>query len=153
MIRVVLADDEAMVRLGVRAVLASDPGIKVVAEAGDGRQAVDLVRLHQPDVAVLDIRMPLLDGLSATAELRRVAPEVPVVILTTFGEDEHIAQALDVGASGFLLKASDPRELIAGIRAVADGGAYLSAEVAKRVIADLRGRTPGRMDAGRVWTD
>lgn len=138
MIRVVLADDEPMVRAGVRAILASDPDIEVVAECGDGRAAVEEVRARRPDVALLDIRMPVLDGLAATAELRRVAPDVPVVVLTTFDEDAYVARALAEGARGFLLKAADPRELIIGVRAAAEGAAYLSPRIAGRVIAGLR---------------
>ncbi|MGI5285876.1 response regulator [Nonomuraea polychroma] len=150
MIRILLADDEAMIRAGVRAILATDPSLDVVAEAGDGRQAVDLVISHRPDVALLDIRMPRLDGLGAAAEIRRVAPETAVVMLTTFGEDDYIAKALDVGAAGFLLKSGDPRELIAGIHAVADGAAYLSPKVAQRVIAQL---ADGRMARGAQARD
>jgi len=135
MIRVLLADDEAMIRAGLRAILATDPGITVVAEASDGREAVELTHAHQPDVVLMDIRMPKLDGLAAAAELRDVAP---VVMLTTFDEDEYVARALADGASGFLLKAADPRELLIAVRAVADGAAYLSPRVAHRVIAGLR---------------
>ncbi|MGW4798624.1 response regulator, partial [Nonomuraea sp. NPDC004297] len=145
MIRILLADDEAMIRAGVRAILQSDPELEVVAEAGDGRQAVDLAISHHPDVALLDIRMPRLDGLAAAAELRRAAPGTAVVMLTTFGEDDYIAKALDIGASGFLLKSGDPRELIAGVHAVAGGAAYLSPKVAQRVIAQLSG---GRLARG-----
>lgn len=141
MIHVLLADDEAMVRAGVRAILASDSEIEIVAEAGDGREAVDLARKHRPDVVLLDIRMPLLDGLDALAELRRLLPEAAVVMLTTFGEDEYVARALTGGASGFLLKASDPRELVAAVRAVAEGAAYLSPKVAQRVITQLSSGT------------
>ncbi|MFI7707663.1 response regulator [Nonomuraea sp. NPDC049480] len=150
MIRILLADDETMIRAGVRAIIASDPSLDVVAEAGDGRQAVDLAISHHPDVALLDIRMPKLDGLGAAAEIRRVAPETAVVMLTTFGEDDYIAKALDVGAAGFLLKSGDPRELIAGIHAVAEGAAYLSPKVAQRVIAQLSG---GRMVKGAQARD
>ncbi|MEV4582365.1 response regulator transcription factor [Nonomuraea jabiensis] len=150
MIRVLLADDEAMIRAGVKAILASDPSLEVVAEAGDGRQAVDLAISHHPDVALLDIRMPRLDGLGAASEMRRVAPGTAVVMLTTFGEDDYIAKALDIGASGFLLKSGDPRELIAGIHAVADGAAYLSPRVAQRVIAHFAG---GRMTRGAQARD
>ncbi|WP_017572067.1 response regulator [Nocardiopsis halotolerans] len=139
MIRVLLADDEAMIRAGVRAIVRSDPEIEVVAEAADGREAVDLVLSHRPDVALLDIRMPRMDGLAATTEIRRIAPATAVVILTTFGEDSYISQALSGGASGFLLKAGDPRELITGVHAVADGGAYLSPQVARQVIAQFGG--------------
>ncbi|PRY59686.1 response regulator [Glycomyces artemisiae] len=137
MIRVLLADDEAMIRAGVAAILASDPGIEVVAEAGDGAEAVEMVRAHRPDVAVLDIRMPRLDGLSAATEIRSVAPGTAVVMLTTFDEDDYVMRALGDGASGFMLKAADPRELIFGIKAVADGAAYLSPRIAHRVIAKM----------------
>jgi DNA-binding NarL/FixJ family response regulator len=134
-IRVLLADDEAMIRAGLAAVLATDPEITVVAEAGDGRAAVELTHAHRPDVVLMDIRMPGLDGLDAARELHGVAP---VVILTTFDEDEYVARALADGASGFLLKAADPRELLIAVHAVADGAAYLSPRVARRVLAGLR---------------
>ncbi|NUW32314.1 response regulator transcription factor [Nonomuraea sp. SMC257] len=150
MIRLLLADDEAMIRAGVRAILAADPSLDVVAEADDGREAVDLAISHHPDVALLDIRMPVLDGLAAAAEIRRAAPGTAVVMLTTFGEDDYIARAIDVGASGFLLKSGDPRELIAGIHAVAGGAAYLSPRVAQRVITQL---AAGRVSRGAVARD
>ncbi|MFE2753621.1 response regulator [Actinosynnema sp. NPDC059335] len=150
MIRVLLADDEAMVRAGVKAILRTDPGIEVVAEAADGREAVELALVHRPDVVLLDIRMPRLDGLAAATELRRVAPGTAVLVLTTFDEDEHVARALGEGADGFLLKAADPRELLIGVRAVADGAAYLSPRIAHRVVAGLRdGRHTRRDDARR----
>ncbi|MEV0774214.1 response regulator [Streptomyces sp. NPDC050433] len=133
-----VADDEALVRAGVRAILARDPGIEVVAEAADGREAVDAVREHRPDVALLDIRMPALDGIRAAERIHRELPGTAVVMLTTFGEDDFIARALSGGADGFLLKADDPRELLAGVHAVAGGGAYLSPRVAARVVAGLR---------------
>jgi DNA-binding NarL/FixJ family response regulator len=145
MITVLVADDEATVRAGVRAILTADEGLEVVAEAADGREAVEAVRRHQPDVALLDIRMPRMDGLAAATEIRRLVPGTAVVILTTFSEDEYIARALGDGASGFLLKSGDPRELIAGVRAVADGAAYLSPKVAHRVIAELGAGAGGRM--------
>jgi DNA-binding NarL/FixJ family response regulator len=137
-IQVLVADDEAMIRAGVRAILAADNDIEVVAEAADGHEAVELVRAHRPHVALLDIRMPGLDGLAAAAEIAVVAPATSVVILTTFGQDDYIAHALGGGAAGFLLKASDPRELITAVHAVAGGAAYLSPAVAHRVIRDYR---------------
>jgi DNA-binding NarL/FixJ family response regulator len=144
MIKVLLADDEVMIRAGVRAILDMDPDITVVAEAGDGREAVDLAIAHRPDVALLDIRMPRVDGLVAAAELARAAPTVAVAILTTFGDEAYVAEALESGARGFLLKSGDPRELIAGVHAVADGGAYLAPAVAARMIGKLRlGRAAG----------
>ncbi|GAB7036291.1 MULTISPECIES: response regulator transcription factor [Catenuloplanes] len=143
MIRVLLADDETMIRAGVAAILATEPTVEVVAEAGNGREAVDLARRHRPDVALLDIRMPVMDGLEAAAELRRAVPSVAVIMLTTFSEDEYIARALDAGAGGFVLKTGDPRELVTGVRAVADGGAYLSPKVARRVITRFDGSGTG----------
>jgi len=144
-IGVVVADDEGMIRIGIRAILASDPDIEVVAEAADGREAIDAVQRHRPDVVLLDIRMPRLDGLQALAEIRRTSPDTAVVMLTTFSEDEYIAAALAAGASGFLLKSGDPHELLTGIRAVAAGAAFLSPQVAKRVIAQLGSGPSGRL--------
>ncbi|GAB2828114.1 response regulator transcription factor [Streptomyces daliensis] len=150
-IRVLLADDEALVRAGVRAILAADAQVEVVAEAADGREAVELVAAHRPDVALLDIRMPRLDGLTACEEIVRTQARTPegrgtaVAMLTTFAEDAYIARALGGGAGGFLLKSGDPHELLTGVRAVADGGAYLSPKVARHVITELGGGPGGRL--------
>lgn len=152
MIRVVLADDETMMRAGIRAILAADPGIEVVAEAADGREAVELVRAHRPDVALFDIRMPRLDGLAACEEVTRAVPGTAVAILTTFSADAYIARALSGGATGFLLKSGDPHELLAGVRAVAGGAAFLSPKVACHVIAELGGEKLGRA-AARARTE
>lgn len=136
-IRALLADDEPIVRVGVNAILGSDEGIEVVAEAADGAQAMEQARRVRPDVALLDVRMPGLDGLAAASEIRRIVPETAVIILTTFGESSYIQRALTGGASGFLLKTSGPRELISAVRAVAGGAAYLSPWVAKYVISQM----------------
>ncbi|MFD6936943.1 response regulator [Streptomyces goshikiensis] len=153
MIRVLIADDEPMIRAGVRAVLGTDPGIEVVAEAVDGHDAVELVRRHRPAVAVLDIRMPGINGIDAAAEIRSAVPTTRIVMLTTFGEDDYILQALGGGAAGFLIKSGEPEELIAGVRAVAEGAAYLSPKVAARVVAHLAatgaGTLAGRRSAAR----
>lgn len=150
MIRVLLADDEVMIRAGVRAILATDPGIEVVAEAGDGREAIELAAAHRPDVALLDIRMPRLDGLAAAAEIVRATPAVAVAMLTTFGDDDYLTRALDGGAKGFLLKSGDPRELIAGVHALAGGGAYLAPKLAARMIAQLRAGGLGRATTAKA---
>jgi len=148
-IRVLLADDEAMIRAGVAAILASDKDIEVVAEAADGREAVEAARANRPDVVLLDIRMPGLDGLAAAEEIRRLLPDIGVLMLTTFGEDAYIERALALGASGFLLKAGDPRELLSGVHAVADGAAFLSPKVAHRVITRLSGSRLSRAASAR----
>ncbi|GGL15951.1 DNA-binding response regulator [Streptomyces flaveus] len=151
-IRVLLADDEAMVRAGVKAILdaGGGGGIEVVAEAADGREAVALTQAHRPDVALLDIRMPRLDGLAAAEEIVRTVPGTAVAILTTFSEDAYVARALGGGATGFLLKSGDPHELVAGVRAVADGAAFLSPKVARHVIDGFgAGRRLSREAAAR----
>lgn len=147
--RVVVADDEAMIRGGIRAILSTDESIDVVAEAADGHEAVETVTRFRPDVVLLDIRMPRMDGLAATRELVRLAPETKVAILTTFGEDEYVREALGSGAVGFLLKASDPRELLDGVHAVAAGGAYLSPRIARHVVGRFREFTAGDDDGRR----
>ncbi|WP_069762111.1 response regulator transcription factor [Streptomyces sp. LUP47B] len=153
MIRVLVADDEPMIRAGVRAVLATDPDIEVAAEAVDGHDAVELARRHRPAVAVLDIRMPGLNGIDAAAEIHTTVPTTSVIMLTTFGEDDYILKALGGGAAGFLIKSGEPEELITGVRAVAEGAAYLSPKVAARVIAHLAatgvGTLAGRRSAAR----
>jgi DNA-binding NarL/FixJ family response regulator len=139
---VVLADDEAMMRAGIRAILTAVPGLEVVGEAEDGAAVVDLVAELRPDVALIDVQMPGTDGLAATEAITARYPDTAVVILTTFSEDAYIARALSGGASGFVLKSGDPTQLVAGLRAVADGGAYLSPEVARRVIDELGASGP-----------
>ncbi|GAA3862449.1 response regulator transcription factor [Saccharothrix violaceirubra] len=153
MIRVVLADDEAMVRAGVKAILLADPGIEVVAEAGDGHEAVELVREHRPDVAVVDIRMPGLDGFDTTEAIRRACEGTAVIMLTTFPENAYVTKALRAGANGFLLKSGDPRELLTGVRAVSEGAAYLSPKVAARVIDTLGSDRMARSGEAREQVD
>jgi DNA-binding NarL/FixJ family response regulator len=134
MIRVLIADDEPLMRAGIKAILGTADDIELVAEAGDGREALQIVRERRVDVAVLDIRMPRMDGLACARELKVVAPSVRVVMLTTFGEDENIVRALSDGAAGFLLKDSAPEELLRAVRAVHNGEAYLSPMVTSRVV-------------------
>jgi len=134
MIRVLIADDEPLVRAGIRAVLESAAGIAVTAEAGDGRAAVAAVLASHPDVALVDIKMPVLDGLAAAAEIRRRAPGVPVVMLTSFGTEQNAQRAVQEGTAGFVLKACAPEELICAVRAAHAGQAYLSPQVTRFVL-------------------
>lgn len=136
-LRVVLADDEPLIRTAIEAILRPAGGIELIAQAADGRAAVDLVTRHRPDVVLLDIQMPVLDGLGALAEIRRLTPDVRIVMLTTFGEDTYVARALAGGAAGFLLKESAGEELAYAIRAVAGGNAYLSPKVTRQVLERL----------------
>jgi DNA-binding NarL/FixJ family response regulator len=129
-----LVDDDELMRKGLRAVLSSDQSIEVVEEADDGRIAIQRARHARPEVVLMDVRMPEMDGIAATAELIDAAPEAKVVILTTFEEDEYILGALRAGASGFLLKRTSPEQLIAAIHTVAAGEALLSPSVTRRVI-------------------
>jgi DNA-binding NarL/FixJ family response regulator len=133
-VRVMLVDDDQILRSGLRAILSSDDSIEVVDEAENGRLAVQRARRHRPDVVLMDVRMPDLDGIAATAELLKAAPATKVIILTTFEIDEYILGALRAGASGFLLKRSSPEQLIAAIHTVADGDALLSPSVTRRLI-------------------
>jgi DNA-binding NarL/FixJ family response regulator len=142
MIRVLLADDQVLVRAGFRALLDAQDDIEVVGEAGDGDQAIQRVRTLRPDVVLMDIRMPVLDGLAAT---RQIASDkrldgIRVVILTTFELDEYVFEALRGGASGFLVKDTEPVELIHAVRAVAAGDALLSPSVTRRLIAEFATR-------------
>jgi DNA-binding NarL/FixJ family response regulator len=133
-IRVVLVDDDALMRAGLEAILSSDDAIEVVGEAGDGRAAVDRVAQVRPDVVLMDVRMPDLDGIAATRQVVAGAPDTRVVILTTFEDDDYIFGALTAGASGFLLKRTSPESLIDAIKAVAAGDSLLSPSVTRRVI-------------------
>ena len=137
MIKVAIADDQAMVRAGFRLIVQSQPDMEIAGEAADGREAIDLVRRAKPDVILMDIRMPKLDGIAAT---RQVASMTRVVILTTFELDEYVFDALAAGASAFLLKAAPPEDLIQAIRVVAAGDALLAPSVTRRVIEEFAKR-------------
>jgi DNA-binding NarL/FixJ family response regulator len=137
MIRVLVVDDDDLMRAGLRGVLASDPEIDVVGESPDGRDAIYRTRLLEPDVVLMDVRMPDLDGISATRELLEAFPGVRVLILTTFEQDDYIFGALSAGASGFLLKRTRPEDLVAAVRTIASGEALLSPSVTSRVIERL----------------
>ena len=142
MIRVALVDDQALFRAGVRMLVDSQPDLEVVAEASDGREAIDVVRATRPDVVLMDIRMPVMDGLAATAELL-ADPEPPrIVMLTTFDLDEAAARAIRQGASGFLLKDADPEFLLAAIRTVHAGSAVIAASATRDLFAQFTDASP-----------
>jgi DNA-binding NarL/FixJ family response regulator len=135
-IHVVLAEDHALVRAGFRALLASIPGVEVVAEAADGREALAVIASHLPDVAILDITMPGLNGIQVITQLRSEYPHVRVIVLSMHDNEEYVRQALRAGAVGYLLKDSHPVELELAIRAVTQGGTYLSPTVSRHIVSD-----------------
>jgi DNA-binding NarL/FixJ family response regulator len=151
-IRVLLVDDQALVRGGFRMILRSEPDIEVVGEAGDGEQAVAMAVRLLPHVVLMDVRMPVLDGIEATRRIVSRCPDARILILTTFDLDEHVYAALDAGASGFLLKDIVPEQLGEAVRVVAAGDALLAPSVTRRLVAEFaRQRRPaGPRAAGRV---
>jgi DNA-binding NarL/FixJ family response regulator len=135
MIKVLLVDDEALVRAGISLILGNADDMQIVAEAADGTEAVELARRHHPGVALVDIRMPHLDGIATAREIHKLAPRTQVVMLTTFGEDAYVARALRAGAAGFLLKDTPPDDLIQAVRIAARGESILSPTITRRLIA------------------
>jgi DNA-binding NarL/FixJ family response regulator len=142
-IRMLLAEDHTIVRAGIRALLQNLEGIEVVAEAGDGREAIRLIETHQPDIVLMDIGMAGLNGLEATARIAKEFPDVRVIILSMYASEEYVLQALRAGAVGYLLKDADMAELEIAIRAVAREETYLSPAVSKHVVADYVRRVGG----------
>jgi DNA-binding NarL/FixJ family response regulator len=153
LIRVVVVDDEQLVRSGLRMILESAGDIEVVGEAADGGGAVELVRRHRPDVALMDIRMPAMDGLAATRALTALPDPPRVIMLTTFELDEYVHTALENGAVGFLLKDTPPRDLIQAVRTVAEGNAMLAPTVTRRLIAEFASRNSAKATAARRRLD
>jgi DNA-binding NarL/FixJ family response regulator len=150
MIRVALVDDQAIVRTGLARIFSPEDGFEVIAECADGRQALEELPALAPDVVLMDIRMPVVDGIAATAGLREVAETIAVLVLTTFGEDEVLWGALEAGAAGFVLKDSSAEDLIAAVRAVANGAAWFDPGVAPRILEHYRRRVaPASRDASR----
>jgi DNA-binding NarL/FixJ family response regulator len=150
-IRVALVDDQAIVRAGLARILSPADGFEVVAECGDGREAVEQLPALKPEVVLMDIRMPVLDGIAATAKLREASDAIAVLVLTTFGEDEVLWGALEAGAAGFVLKDSSAEDLIAAVRAVAGGAAWFDPAVAPRILQHYRRQVaPAGRQAARL---
>jgi DNA-binding NarL/FixJ family response regulator len=152
-IKVLIADDQALIRSGLRAIIESEPGMEVAGEAGDGAEAVEAVRRLRPHVALMDIRMPRLDGVAATRALLRGAAPVrtKILILTTFHLDAYVTEALRAGASGFLLKEATADQLIEAVRVIASGEAILAPSVTRRLLETMAGDAAG--DGGRQIRD
>jgi DNA-binding NarL/FixJ family response regulator len=149
-VRVLLVDDDDLMRAGLRSVLSSDDTIEVAGEAGDGGEALDRVRETKPHVVLMDIRMPGVDGISATREVLAGSVDVKVVVLTTFEDDDYIFEALSAGASGFLLKRTKPEELISAIHSVAEGDSLLSPSVTRRVIDHMATQPVAGLSGARL---
>jgi len=150
MIRVLVVDDQALVRAGFRMILEAEGDIEIAGEAADGNEAIAEARRLEPDVVLMDVRMPELDGIEATRRLVEEGIETKVVMLTTFDMDEYVYEALKVGASGFLLKDVPPEQLVAGIRSVASGDALLAPVVTRRMIEEFVRRPPESVRAARI---
>lgn len=148
MIEVLIADDQAMVRSGLRLILESESDIVVVDEAEDGEQAVRLANRENPDVVLMDVRMPAIDGLEATRQITEANQDIRVIVLTTFDVDDYVYGALRAGASGFLLKDAEGDQLIEAIRVVASGEALIAPSITKRLIAEFAGRPESRVVEG-----
>ncbi len=141
-VRVLICDDQALIRTGFSTIIDAQPGLEIVGECGDGRTCVDLARRLRPDVVVMDVRMPVLDGIEATRLLAGagVAQPIKVLVVTTFNLDEYVYEALRAGASGFLLKDAPPAQLLHGIRTVATGAALLDPEVTRQLVGRYAAR-------------
>ncbi|MEV6304005.1 response regulator transcription factor [Actinoplanes sp. NPDC051861] len=149
MIRVLLVDDQQLIRAGLRMLCDAEPGMEVVGEAGDGRAAIDLAARLVPDVVVMDLRMPGVDGITATSRIIAERPAARVLVLTTFGDDDHLYPALQAGACGFLLKDAPPAELLNGIRQAASGESPFSQDVLRRLVrraVDAKPDAPRRVE-------
>ena len=149
MIRVLIADDQALVRAGFRMILEAQPDIEVVAEAGDGEEADALAASTQPDIVLMDIRMPNCDGIEATRRIVGSRPQTRIVVLTTFDLDEYVYDALEAGASGFLLKDVGRDDLVRAVRVVAAGDALIAPAITRRLLSDFVRRRPDVVPAGR----
>lgn len=152
-IRIVIADDQAVVRTGLRLILEAQPDLEVVAEATDGHHAIEIVKAHSPDIALIDIRMPGLDGIQATRAIVGLGGATRVLILTTYGVEQYVYEALRAGASGFLLKTDSPERLVDGIRCVAAGESMLAPEITRHLIEQYLSQAARPADDGLAFTE
>ncbi|NUW46024.1 response regulator transcription factor [Nonomuraea rhodomycinica] len=152
MIRVMVADDQAVVRAGISAVLAAEPDLDVVAQAADGHSAVAMVASLRPDVVLMDVRMPVLDGLAATASITASTSDTRIIVLTAFGLDEYVFGALRAGASGFLLKDAEPTRVIDAVRVIARGDALVDPAITRRLLDRLAASSPAPVIAPGRFT-
>lgn len=146
-IRILLADDHTLLRSGIRALLEDEPDLHVVGEAGDGREAVQLANQLRPNVVLMDIAMPMLNGLEATRQIKKQHPEVKVLVLTMYDHEEYFRQLLEAGASGYIIKRAAAGELVAAIRAVYNGQAVLSPAITRLLLEDYLHRDAGKSEA------
>ncbi|HEY8646026.1 MAG TPA: response regulator transcription factor [Gaiellaceae bacterium] len=153
MIRVLIADDQAVVRGGLQLILEAQDDLEVIGQAADGAEAIELVRKLQPDVVLMDIRMPVLDGIEATRQLAAAEADTRVLILTTYGLDEYVYDALKAGAAGFLLKTDSPERLVEAVRVVATGEALLAPEITRRLINRFLAAPPPNANPPNTLTD
>ncbi|MEA3408230.1 MAG: response regulator transcription factor [Chloroflexota bacterium] len=153
-IRILLADDHIMVREGTKRILEREPDLEIVAQADDGREAVELVRSTEPDLAIIDISMPVMNGIEATKEIKRIAPKTAILILTAYDDDEYVFAILEAGAAGYLLKNARGSELIEAVRSVHAGDSVLHPAIAKKVLYKMRhGKTTKEKSPADLLTD
>jgi DNA-binding NarL/FixJ family response regulator len=153
MIRVLIADDQAVVRGGLQLILEAQHDLEVVGQAADGAEAIELVRTLQPDVVLMDIRMPVLDGIEATRQLAAAGTDTRVLVLTTYGLDEYVYHALKAGAAGFFVKTESPERLVEAVRVVAEGEALLAPEITRRLIDRFLATTPPKTNPPSTLTE
>jgi DNA-binding NarL/FixJ family response regulator len=152
-IRLIIVDDHQIVRAGLQQLLETEPDLSVVASAGDGSRALALIAEHRPDLVLMDLSMPVMDGVEATWRVKAEFPDTRILVLSSYGDEDHVVRALEAGADGYLLKHSDPEQLLRAIRDVLAGGAPLSAQVSRVLLESRRRRPSAGSSSGAELTD